>query len=62
MADITYAGTTTTGNNTFFTRVAGAVKRAFAAVIDAREREAKLRINAFPPMIQPGDPADRTRL
>lgn len=49
MADTTYAGESTTFMHTLGMRMAAAVKRGFAAVIEAREREARRRIEAFPP-------------
>jgi hypothetical protein len=54
MADTTYAGETSTIIPDFGKRVAGAVKRAFASVIEAREREAKRRIKAYPPFMNTG--------
>jgi hypothetical protein len=46
MAHTAYAGDTATTTQDFGARVAGGVKRVFAALIRAREREAMTRIQA----------------
>lgn len=47
MAHTAYAGETTTDTHAFGTRVAGAAKRVFAALIRAREREAMTRVENY---------------
>jgi hypothetical protein len=47
MAHTAYAGDTTTDTQDFGMRVTGAVKRVFAALIRAREREAMHRAQVY---------------
>lgn len=52
MADTTFADETTTGRPAFVTGLVNVAKRVFAALIEAREREAQMRIKAVPPLMR----------